>query len=323
MSNVLCADIGGTKTRVAFLRKGKFVLLKFYDSKKIKNITNVLKKIILEIKKRYKINIEKAAIAVAGPVLENRAKITNIKLIIDGEKLRRNLNLKKVIIINDFKAIAISIDHLSKKDLFVLKRGNTKSRNKAIIGAGTGLGASMIINKKGLVDSEGGHIDAASENELEYMMLNYLKNKLCKGKWPDYETIVSGPGIINIYRFLQKLRFYKQRKDIKQEIERSHDKAAKIVEYSYIDSLCRATVEMFVRFYARFAKTIALTSLSSEIYLAGGIAPKIIKQLKDYGFIEEFEKSYKMEKILKGASIYVIMNESAGLIGAAKYFQDV
>ncbi len=60
-----------------------------------------------------------------------------------------------------------------------------------------------------------------------------------------------------------------------------------------------------------------MTFLANEIYLAGGIAPKIIKKLRDGSFIKEFKKSCKMEKILKEAGIFVIVNENAGLIGAA------
>lgn len=319
--NILAIDVGGTKTRFALCRKNKsikFFLLKTYDSKKIKNFRNIMREFLEETKRKYKIKIDEASIAVAGPVSGNKAKLTNLKIMIDAKELIKNTGLKKINLINDFAAICRSISFLKRKHLLVLKRGRGKRKVRVVIGAGTGLGMAAIINGK-IVASEGGHVDVAAENDFEWALLNYLRRNACRGKWPDYESVVSGPGIINIYRFLRKIRYAKQAPRIKKELEMARDKAAAISEFAIKnkDKCCKAALDIFVRFYARFARFAALTFLANEVYIAGGIAPKIIKKLKDGDFVKEFKKSYKMEKILKEANIFVIMNENAGLIGAA------
>ncbi len=220
--NILCVDIGGTKTRIAFCKKNKGIKIVFseiYDSKRIKDFGSVVNDFLLRAKKRYKINIGGACISVAGPVSDEKARITNLKTIINAKRLSKDARLKKIRLINDFAATCLSIDFLKRNDLLKLKKGKGKRKIRVIIGSGTGLGIAAAIDGR-IVSSEGGHMDAVAENDFEFALLNYLKRNACRGKWPDYEAIVSGPGIVNIYRFLQKIKYAKQIPRIKKEIEK-------------------------------------------------------------------------------------------------------
>ncbi len=313
MKNILVADIGGTNTKFAvFDNKFKLLFKEKHYTKYIKNLKNPIDYIL------NKYSITEACFAVAAPINKNKVKLTNANLIIDINKLKKSTKLKKIILLNDFEALGYGISLLKKNQIYKLNNKKYKKSNIAIIGAGTGLGMSIITNKK-VVTSEGGHSSFIIQDELDIEFYEYLRKKFKKN--PDLEKQLSGPGILNIYNFLQYKKF-KQNKNIKKEISmvKNEEKPHLITTYSNKDPLCKKVIELFVKYYAKAAQNLVLTSNASSLYIAGGIAPNILNNLKKY-FMKEFIKHQlsNYSRLLKEVPVFVILDYNATLYGAANY----
>jgi len=321
----LVADIGGTKTACAVIDKtGNILFKKDYVSSEIKHFTDTLIHFLqLPECKQYK--IKEACIAVAGPINTERsyARLTNLDWTVDTNSILVRTRLHKVLLINDFEAIGFSVDVLKSENYLELTNlGRNSSGTTAIIGAGTGLGVSILPYTNGKhtpVLSEGGHVDLpiVANDNIDIKLQSFL---IQKKKYYDAEDVVSGRGIVNIYNFLLTQKI-KHDKKIRLSISKIPDveKPAYITKYALEDkdTLCLRTLELFIRYYARIARNLALTTTCSELILAGGISPKIVSALQDM-FVEEFiqHNLENMRKILERVSIIVLVDPDIGLYGA-------
>jgi glucokinase len=319
---MLIADIGGTKTRLAIIDQNQNILVKkIYSSKDITNFTDaILQFINLEECKKY--NVIDANIAVAGIINEekNYVRLTNLNWAIDVNNLLVRTPLHNIMLLNDFEAIGLAFDKLKNTQYIEL---TTHGRNPygtiAIIGAGTGLGVSILAynnHKYYPLISEGGHIDfpIISTNKMDTKLQSFL---IQKKLYKDSEDIVSGRGIINIYNFLLTQKT-KHNDKIKKEIDKAEkeEKPAMIMKYALEDKdiTCIKTLELFIKYYARIAKNLALTTHCQEMVISGGIAPQIISAMQD-SFVEEFIAHNREEfrKLLERITIIVLTDSDIGL----------
>jgi glucokinase len=321
----LTADVGGTNTVLAiFDSKDNIIFKKTYPSTEIKNFTDTILH-FLNLPECRHLKIESACIGVAGMINSdrNQVRLTNLSWIIDKQSILVRTKLRRVILLNDFEAIGFGIDTLKPGEYTQLT--NT-SRNKdgtiSIIGAGTGLGMSILTYELGKhlpIPSEGGHVDLPiiANDNIDIKFQSYMfKKKLYK----DAEDVVSGRGLVNIYNFLltQKVRHDKK---ISLIIRKSsdEDKPSLITKYALEDKdiLCIRTLELFIKYYARIAKNLALTTSCSELIIAGGISPKILPALQEV-FVEEFVEHgrHDIRKALETVCILVLTNPDISLRGA-------
>jgi glucokinase len=169
------------------------------------------------------------------------------------------------------------------------------------------------------MSSEGGHVDLPIDirDKTDMKLQSFL---IQKKMYRDVEDVVSGRGVINIYNFLLTQKI-KHDKKIKLQISkvRDEEKPALITKYALEDKdvLCIRTLELFIKYYARVSKNLALTTLCSELIIAGGIAPKIISALQDV-FVDEFiqHNIENMRKILEQIPIIILTNPDISLYGA-------
>ncbi len=322
--NFLVADIGGTTCRIAIIttpekENGKGYTIRHvrhYETKKIVQFAQVVSAFLSEQAVKS-IPIHGACIACAGPVNAERTCCTgtHIDWTIDISELEAKTPLKKIILLNDFEAIGYALDILKPEQYRELTACGRTSGTSAIIGAGTGLGMSIVprITQRRLpLPSEGGSSDLLCDpsDPVEMRLYQYLKRKKISRTT---ESILSGRGLITLYEFfaknnskIRKLPQDQQSAFIAKNGMEGRDKAA------------MRALEYFIRFYARAARTLTLTSLCTELVIAGGIAPKIFPVLQEY-FIESYtiheEKSAR--KLLEQVTILVIIDEYAGLYGCA------
>ncbi|MCM2325417.1 MAG: glucokinase [Candidatus Woesearchaeota archaeon] len=306
---VLALDIGGTNTRIAVIDVDKKVSIKKKLFMPTRDVGNVSKIINMFDKK-----IQKACIGVAGPVTENRAKLTNANLVVDVEQLKKETKLKQIKIVNDFQAIGFGLDYMNKSDFKHLHPGNGfKTNIKMAIGAGTGLGKVHIIDGK-LFACEPGWTTLGIEGIEDYALADYLMHKYNRPVY--YEDVLSGRGLIDIYDYLEiKANLetnMKVRKEIKDE---PVHKAKVLIKYSKKDKLCDMALNIFTRFYARFIRDSCLNILTSQVYIVGGISIAIQPYLKKH-FLEEFTKHNIYNSLLKKVKIDLCLDENVGLIGA-------
>jgi len=262
--------------------------------------------------------LERACIAVAGPVKENRAVATNLPWSVDAQELADHLALPNVQVINDHEATSWGISMLSAGDFVILNEGKAALGNAAVIAAGTGLGqAGLFWNGQEHVPmpSEGGHADFAPRNELEIELLQYLQKKL--GTRVSYERALSGPGLVNLYSFLRDTGREKEPEWLAKKLA-SGNAPAEITEAADQCSLAQRTLELFVAIYGATAGNVALHFMATAgLYIGGGIAPKIVSRLKSRMFLDAYLDKGRLSPLLAAIPVRVIMNDQTALLGAA------
>jgi glucokinase len=78
-------------------------------------------------------------------------------------------------------------------------------------------------------------------------------------------------------------------------------------------------LDIFVSLYGAEAGNLALKVLpTGGLYLAGGIAPRILEKLKAGGFVEAMTAKGRMSPMLESLRVSVVTNPKAGLIGASR-----
>lgn len=307
---ILAGDIGGTKVNLALFDGKKRVREKRYESRNFSGV----EKILDEFLGGNDSKIEKACFGVAGPVVDGKCRLTNISWQVETECLKENLGVESVWLINDLAATAYAIPILSAESFAVIQAGVPENDAMiSVISAGTGLGQAFLIpEKKGrhiVMDSEGGHCDFSPRNELEAELLFFLQKKYSR---VSIERVLSGPGLLDIYKFFKTKH---------SELE-AIDFPATIVERAIAKTspICEKTVELFISLYGALAGNLALQYLSKGgVYLGGGIAPKIVPLLQEGGFMEAFLSKGRFEKYLSEIPVKVVMDESAPLLGAAQH----
>lgn len=314
---VLAGDIGGTNARFAIIEGNTIIFERHYPSKDFDKFEDVFAVFVEDAPEPVP---SRACLAVAGVVEGNRVEATNIPWTIDGHDLKERFGLETVYLINDFEAAAWGITILHRDHLVQIGGGKPISNGpKAILGAGTGLGQAILAPcNKGyrVLPTEGGHVDFAPKNEKEIRLLRYLMKEFSH---VSIERILSGPGLVNIYEFLLEEQNSKESVFFKQSVYKK-DRAAFITRHALqgTDELCQQAVRMFCSIYGAEAGNLALKCLATGgVYIAGGIALKILPILSEGGFRQAFEAKGRMEKVLKHIPTYVVASPQLGLLGAA------
>ncbi|MBW4560487.1 MAG: glucokinase [Mojavia pulchra JT2-VF2] len=337
MKYLLAGDIGGTKTILRLVEPSsspnlRTIYEESFHSKDFPDLVPIVQQFLIKAKASTP---DKACFAIAGPVINNTAKLTNLAWYLDYERLQQELGIASVSLINDFAAVGHGIFGLTSKNLLTLQAGKLKPEAPiAVIGAGTGLGQGFLIKQKDhyqVFPSEGGHADFAARNELEFLLLKYLMDKHDIQR-VSVERVVSGQGIIAIYQFLRDRKIAVESPDIahivriwEQEAgqqEKSVDPAAAIgtAALQERDRLCEQTMQMFVEAYGAEAGNLAIKLLPyGGLYIAGGIAPKILPLMQQSSFLLNFTQKGRMRSLLEEIPVYIILNQQVGLIGAALY----
>jgi glucokinase len=340
MTLLLAGDIGGTKTILRLVESSNSLGLKTlyeesYRSGDFPDLVPIVQKFLAAANTSTG-NIstpEKACFAIAGPVVKNTAKLTNLAWFLDTERLAQQLNIPAISLINDFAAVGYGIFGLTTQDLVTLQVGKYQpDAPMAVIGAGTGLGQGFLIkqgNQYQVFPSEGGHADFAPRNELEFQLLKYLlaKHDIQRAS---VERVVSGLGITSIYQFLRDRQIDTENPEIAQIVrtweqetgkdEKTFDPGAAIgsAALEKRDRLSEQTIQMFVEAYGAEAGNLALKLLPyGGLYIAGGIAPKILPLMQNGSFMLNFTQKGRMRSLLEEIPVHIILNQQVGLIGAA------
>ncbi len=265
---------------------------------------------------KHNLTPEAACLAVAGPVSNGKAYLSNIGWHLSEEKLTELFSLQSVKLVNDFAALARSVTTLAEKDLCTIKPGKAKDGGAiAIMGPGTGFGSAILVpNKTGhtIVPTESGHISFMPEGKLEMDVWTMLNDTLDRVK---VETLLSGSGISRIYKALCQI----------------NDKAPASIEPSVIsemaltgeDPLCLETLNIFCAILGSIAGDLALAQgATGGIYLGGGILPKIEPILKKSVFLKRFCNKPPVSDLLNDIPIQLISSHDAALFGAGLIFQE-
>ena len=325
---ILSGDIGGTNTRLQLSRyenKRLTVIVQAdYPNIKFKNLTDIINAFTEAHHDRSQA-IQTACFGVAGPIVNNTVKCTNLPWFVDAQVLAEALHIPNIFLINDFEAIGYGLSTLTDTDMATLQKGKPQEHAvKSIIGAGTGLGVGLAMwtgDHYSVIPTEGGHVDFSPTDEEQIALFLYLRKKFHR---VSAERVVSGIGLTNIYKFVRdnpKLG-EKENPALQLALHQFEDIGAQIAEYAtqHNDAMAARALQLFIHAYGSVAGNLALTSLClGGLYLVGGIAPKLLPQLKKHGFIEAFTDKGRMSKLICDIPIYVVLNTHVGLQGAAVY----
>jgi glucokinase len=262
-------------------------------------------------------------LAVAGPVHQTPAgqsvRVTNLSWGLDSRALTAEFGFPRLRLINDFQAVGYGIETLMHDDLVVLQQGQPEPYGvRAVLGAGTGLGQAVLIRQQKhyeVFPTEGGHVDFAPADDEQVDLWRYLQVRYGH---VSCERIISGPGLVDIYGFLRGQGRAAESPRLAGEL-RQGDPASAISNAALTDGdpLAMQALELFVRVYGAQAGNLALSVLAGGgIYIAGGIAPKIIDKLRDGEFMRAFQAKGRMASLLQSVPVSVVMNENVGLLGA-------
>lgn len=319
---ILAGDVGGTKCNLALFseRNGQLtpVFRQRFASKEFAQFDLIVKEFARLAESHISSEgVHAAGFGVAGPVVGNRVHATNLPWIVDAGALSRELGVPKIVLMNDLGATGHSIEHLHKEDLCVLNAGKPEpGGTRALIAAGTGLGQAILVWDEDrqhyhIVPSEGGHSDFAPHTEQQIDLLRFMRRRYPQVSW---ELILSGRGFRTLHEFLSSSVTHASFEDP------DADPAPEITRRG-LDGSCSVCVEaldLWTSIYGAEAGNLALKVLAlGGVYVAGGIAVKIIDKIEDGTFFKTFRDKWKFESLLSNIPVSVILNESAPLLGAA------
>lgn len=322
---ILAGDVGGTHARLALFEEGPQGLRRLdrqtYDSARHAGLGEIVTRYLRsEPLASIERSPSRACLALAAPRDGNRWRFPNLDWTVERDALREETGLETLVLCNDFDAVAHSIDRLDPKDLAELRPGRAEARApRAFLGAGTGLGVAFSVWSEGrhrVVSSEGGHVDFAPRSEREQKLLAFLRQR---HDHVSYERVLSGSGIEAIYRALARDRTAVVSQTVLRRFE-SEDPAAVVSELGLkgADPLCTEALDVFASVYGAQAGNLALlVEARGGVYIAGGIAPRILAKLRDGSFVRAFETKGRVSDLLKAIPVHVVTREDVGLLGAA------
>lgn len=322
---LLAADVGGTKAALALATAGgarpQIVAQHIYACREFDGLQPIVADFLQQQPVAgHRGAIAAACLSVAGPVAANATTLTNLGWKVSGNTLAAELRLPEVRLVNDFEAAGLGISRIAANELETLQEGSPVARAaRLVIGAGSGLGVGLLTwqdDGYAVHPSEAGHADFAPVDELQDKLLVHLRRTYGR---VSYERVVSGPGLMRIFSFLQETGVGVPSKQLSDADKTRQDTAELIAEFAVakLDPLAARALELFVAIYGAFAGNMALAMLAhGGVYIAGGIAPKIAPKLKDGTFMRAFTGKGRFSELLATMPVHVVMNPLVGLYGA-------
>lgn len=318
---VLAGDIGGTKTNLAVYAvtgHGELALVHeaSYDSHAFARLETVVEQFLHAEPER----IAGAAFGIAGPVIGGMVQVTNLPWRVEARALGRAIGCPSVRLMNDLETTAYGALFLDAGELLTLNAGEQRPGNRAVIAAGTGLGQALLIwdgKRYQTAATEGGHVDFGPRDEREIELLRFLRQRYGRVSW---ERVLSGPGLHNIFRFLDEGQHRPVADAMRVRLATADDASAVIGEAGVAGTCatCVEAVEIFVSLYGAQAGNLGLDALAvGGVYVGGGIVTKLLPLITRGAFVAAFTAKEPHRALLERMPLYVMLNPKASQLGAA------
>jgi glucokinase len=335
---VLAGDIGGTNARLALYRAElthdgarptlTSIVERTYPSKAQPSLDDLAESFLHEAKAEIGGGVDRACFGIAGPIENNLCHATNLPWIVDGRALGARLGIGRVMLVNDFSAAALSVTAVGPDHLVPLGGAPPVAQAPiAVLGAGTGLGEAFLLWSKAegryeVVSSEGGHADFAPRTPLETGLLQFLSNKYGR---VSCERVLSGNGLVDIFSFLSQepacQPLVRPETTARLAAPGSGQVPAAVITQqglSGADPICEMSLTLFCSVLGAVAGNLGLAVLATGgVFVAGGIAPRILGYLQKGGFREAFERKGRLHTLVARLPAFIVTHPQPGLLGAA------
>lgn len=316
---ILAADVGGSKTFVGIFERARprprLLEVRTLRTLDFAGLPALLHAAVGDVRTR----VQTVSLGVAGPVLDGEATMTNVPWRVSRGEIAERCGVADVRLLNDLEAMAHAVTVLHGDELHTLQAGRPSATgNAALIAAGTGLGEAILHRVDGRmrpVPSEAGHADFAARTDAELALVVALRARFGRA---DIEHVVSGPGMANIALHTHVGPSCPVAGDLDAPGAAARVSAAGVAGATPGCPHCAATVDLFVAAYGAEAGNLALRAVASAgLYVGGGIAPKLLPALQSGVFLRAFTDKAPMTALLADVPVHVILNDQAGLVGAA------
>jgi glucokinase len=319
---ILAGDAGGTKTLLALFEPGDgapvLVREATVPSREFDSLEAIVERFLAAGPRG---DITAACVGIAGAVVDGRSVTPNLPWVVDEGRLAATIPAApRVRLLNDLEATAHGIWALGEDELVSLKSGALRRGNLAVIAAGTGLGEAIVVidgGRRTVIATEGGHADFGPRGELEEDLLRHLRKEFGR---VSCERVLSGPGLMNVYRFLRNTGVARESPHT-AELIAAGDPAAVVSELGMdgADRLCAMALGVFVSVYGAEAGNLALKALAlGGVIVAGGIAPRMLPALRAGSFVAAFRDKGRLSSLMETIPVLVVLNPKTALLGAAR-----
>jgi glucokinase len=328
MTTILVGDLGGTHTRLALAElDGRRVNLshvaRYHNSEH--SDLNAILAAYLDVHLDARETRPACCLAVAGPTNGRSVQFTNLDWRIETDTLIQRFGFARCRLINDFAAVGWGLNTLAANALETLQAGQPVVGGAAVaLGAGTGLGVSLCAwrgdheggdHARGYYQplaSEGGHVGFAPVNPEQDRLLAFLRPLYGR---VSVERILSGPGLVDLFRFCLADAGLSH----SPLLENVHPaEAISQAGLDLTDGIATQCLRLFAEIYGQTAGDWALAAQASGgIFLAGGIAPKLLPVLHSGVFLDGFNAKGRYSDWMAGVPVSVILDPDIGLKGAA------
>ena len=296
MKNALLIDLGGTNVRHAFFINNalsKISKEKISDKEFIPFITKLLD--------GAESKIEYLVIAAAGPNNQSFINLTNRNLLINSRELEATLNLKKCLLLNDWEAVAFSLSEMEKKSFLSIKDNVPSNKNTLLIGPGTGLGVTLIIDDQ-IIPTEFGNVLSTTKSMMESFGIESDK------KFLSLENILSGPGIEMLYeeKFGKKLS---SEKIITLALERNED--ALFIVNNFLKTLISIIDDLVLSFTCK------------RVILGGAILNSLKSILTSEKILSYFSSRInpKYSQLIEEVQVDLLLEDEPGIFGCLAFLK--
>src|SRR5919107_4121705 len=253
-----------------------------------------------------------AIIAVATRVDAPAIRLTNAHWVIDAEAIGKALDLERVTLVNDYTPVAASVEVLDEARGDLAPIGTfapPRPGPRVVLGPGTGLGAGALMpveDRFAILATEAGHMEFGPTTDEETALWTNLEPV---GGRVTAEVVLSGPGLFRIAKALAAHRCVDCPYTIPNDVLAAAREGA---------AMAADALSLFARFLGRFAGDLALTFESSGgVFIAGGIAPRMIDILQAGDFRDAFDRKAPHDAWARKVPVYAIVNPEPALQGLA------
>ena len=296
MKNALLIDLGGTNVRHAFYINNalsKISKEKISDKEFIPFVTKLLN--------GAESKIEYLVIAAAGPNNQGFINLTNRNLLINSSELETALNLKKCLLLNDWEAVAFSLSEMEKKSFLSIKGNVPSNKNTLLIGPGTGLGVTLIIDDQ-IIPTEFGNVLSATKSMMESFGIERSE------KFLSLENILSGPGIEMLYeeKFGKKLS---SEKIITLALEKNED--ALFIVNNFLKTLITIIDDLVLSFTCK------------RVILGGAILNSLKSILTSEKILSYFSSRInpKYSQLIEEVQVDLLLEDEPGIFGCLAFLK--